>query len=85
VPIYRLLQNGSFEPEHIQAMETAFEEMLRALKLVDRSDPLTEAVAMKIIELAQRGEHDPVRLQNQAIREMTGHPAPGQWAEGDAD
>jgi hypothetical protein len=42
MPIYRLLQNSAFEPEHIQAMEQAFEETLAQLGLVDRADPLVE-------------------------------------------
>jgi hypothetical protein len=35
------------------------------------SDPTTEIVAKKIIELAQRGERDPVRLRERAIRSLS--------------
>jgi hypothetical protein len=38
------------------------------LRLKDRADPATETIAKKIIELAQRGERDPVRLRERAIR-----------------
>ena len=43
-------------------MGIAFENACKILKLVDRSDPLTELVAVKIIELAASGERDPDRL-----------------------
>jgi hypothetical protein len=34
------------------------------LGLTDRTDPVTELVAKKIIELANRGERDPLRLRD---------------------
>jgi hypothetical protein len=37
----------------------AFEDTLRALKLVDRKDQLTITVARLIIEFAKQGERDP--------------------------
>jgi hypothetical protein len=51
-----------------QGATTAYEEVLRALRLKDRADPATETIAKKIIELAQRGERDPIRLRERAIR-----------------
>jgi hypothetical protein len=44
---------------------------LCALRLKDRADPATEMIAKKIIELAQRGERDPVRLREHAIRGLS--------------
>lgn len=55
MPIYRLLQNCAFDPEHTKAMGTAFEQVLVVLGMKDREDPLTDIVAKKIIELAQQG------------------------------
>jgi hypothetical protein len=49
-------------------LSTAFEEALRELKLVDRTDPATLLVAKRIIELAQQGERDPIRLREGAIK-----------------
>jgi hypothetical protein len=66
--IYRLLKNRAFGPDEIKALTTAYEEALRVLRLKDRADPATETIAKKIIELAQRGERDPVRLRERAIR-----------------
>jgi hypothetical protein len=69
--IYRLLKNGAFGPDEIKVLTTAYEEALRALRLKGRSDPATEMIAKKIIELAQRGERDPVRLRKYAIRSLS--------------
>ena len=72
MPIYRLLQNHAFGPDEINVLTTAFEEALRTLRLVDRSDPATEMVARKIIELAQQGERDPARLRERAVKSLSG-------------
>jgi len=68
VPIRRLLENHVFGPDEITVLTTAFEDTLRALGLADRADPATEIIAKKIIELAQQGERDPVRLRERAIQ-----------------
>jgi hypothetical protein len=68
--IYRLLQNSAFGPEQISCMTTAYEDALRELGLVDRSDPITEIVAKKIIEIVQTGERDPLQIRMQAIAEL---------------
>jgi len=54
--------------DEIKFLTAAYDEALRTLRLANRSDPTTEIVAKKIIELAQRGECDPVRLRERAIR-----------------
>ena len=57
--IYRLLQKSAFGPEDIELLATAYEDALRALKLNDRDDPITQLVAKRIIEAAQTGLRDP--------------------------
>jgi hypothetical protein len=57
----RLIGGPSIEPEVTRAMGIAFDNACKSLKLVDRADPLTELVAIKIMELAAAGEHDPER------------------------
>jgi hypothetical protein len=69
--IYRLLKNRAFGPDEIKVLTTAYEDALRALRLTNRSDPATELIAKKIIELAQRGERDPVRLRERAIQGLS--------------
>jgi hypothetical protein len=71
MPINALLQNQAFGPNEIRVLVSAFEDTLRELRLVDRNDPITEMVAKKIIELAQEGELDPVRLREQAVRSLS--------------
>jgi hypothetical protein len=68
MPIQKLLQQQAFEPEEIKALSSAFEDALRELGLVDRTDPATQLVAKRIIELAQRGERDPIRLRQGAVK-----------------
>ena len=65
--IYRLLQKSAFGPEEIERMTTAYEDALRALGLTDRSDPMTEILAKKIIEIAQTGERDPAKIRAKAV------------------
>jgi len=68
--IYRLLQNSPLGPEEIAMLTDAYERTLRALRLVDRSDPITEIVAKKIIELGQRGVREAKQLSILAIKEL---------------
>ncbi len=71
MPINRALQGRVFSPDELQVLTTAFEETLRELRLVDRSDPATEMVAKKIIELADEGERDPVRLRERTVHSFS--------------
>lgn len=68
--IYRFLQNSASAPEDIAPLVAAYEDCLRTLKLSDRSDPITEIVAKKIIELAQTGIRDSARLGRLALEEI---------------
>jgi hypothetical protein len=53
--IYKLIQNTVFEPKDIERLVTAFELTLRALRLKDRDDPITQLVAEKIIAIGRTG------------------------------
>jgi len=68
--IYRLLQNSAFGPDEINFMTTAYDDALRVLGLTDRSDPLTEILAKKIVEIAQTGERDPARIRAKAVADI---------------
>ena len=69
--IYRLLQKSAFGPEDIALLATAYEDALRALKLNDRDDPITQLVAKRIIEAAQTGLRDPDSLCATAIKDLS--------------
>jgi hypothetical protein len=67
MPIRQLLDSAAFNPEEIAMLRSVFEETLHAMKLSDRTDPVTMLVAKKIIELASQGERDAARLREAAI------------------
>jgi hypothetical protein len=68
--IYPLLQNSTMGPEEIAVLAEAYELTLKKLDLVDRSDPITQIVAKKIIEMGQRGVRDPEQLSSLALKEL---------------
>jgi len=68
--IYRLLQNSPLGPEEIAVLTDAYERTLRTLSVVDRSDPITQLIAKKIIELGQRGVREAKKLSEMAIKEL---------------
>ena len=77
MPIRQLLDHTAFNPEDVTLLRDVFEDTLRALKLVDRSDPVTMLVARTIIELASQGERDPARLRQAAVQAFSrGRPTP---------
>jgi hypothetical protein len=74
MPIRQLLDSNAFNPEEVTMLRDVFEDTLRALKLVDRSDPVTLLIAKKIIELARRGERVPARLRQAAVQAFADAP-----------
>jgi hypothetical protein len=68
MPVYELIrQEAVFSPEEVSVITQAFEAALQGLGLVNRSDPVAETVARKIIDLARMGERDPDRLCDQVL------------------
>jgi hypothetical protein len=68
--VYRLLKNKAFEPEAIASMTRAYADVCRTLGLRDHDHLAANAVAKKIIEFAQRGERDPVRLRESVLQAL---------------
>ena len=70
--IYRLLHQGQFvyEPELLDLMSWVYEDVLKAMGLVDRAAPVTELIAKKIIELTKAGERDPARMRDLTIQAL---------------
>lgn len=75
MPIRPYLEGGAFAPEEIQLMSAAFEAVCAALQLGPGAAREREAVAVRIIELARRGERDHHRLVERVIRDAGGHGA----------
>ena len=70
MPILRLLEGAAFTPEQVNLIVAAYEKCLKGLGLVNRADPFAEAVARKIIEVANEGETDPDLMCERATREL---------------
>ena len=68
--IHRLLRNTVFEPEDIERLMRAYELTLRALRLKDRNDPITQLVAEKIIAIGRLGIEDPAEISKLALKEL---------------
>jgi hypothetical protein len=64
------MQSQVFEPELISTMAAVFEDILRDLKLTDRSDPLTTIIAHKVIEATQTGETNPQRIRERVLQSL---------------
>jgi hypothetical protein len=74
MPITPFLRNQAFDPETVEVMGKAFVITCEALGLSDRSDAMTKLVAEKIIELAQRGFKNPLKLHLAAMTEFESDP-----------
>lgn len=64
-----LKEQAVFEPDAVSAMSAAFDEICRLLGLPDNATRERETIAVRIIELARRGERDVKRLSERVLRE----------------
>jgi hypothetical protein len=69
MPIEPFLPNASFDPEVITLMAAAFKQACRSLHISEQT-AVGEIVAKTIIELAQKGERDPVRMSEQTLKSL---------------
>ncbi len=68
-----LRDRSIFQPNDVRAMSTAFDEVCEALRL-NGNERARETVAIRVIELARRGERDADRLRDRLLREANGVP-----------
>jgi hypothetical protein len=73
-PIIPFLRGQAFDPETVEAMGTALVTACESLGLRDRNDAITNLVAEKIIELAQRGIKQSTALHLAAIKDFRSDP-----------
>src|SRR5467141_2716426 len=59
--------SGSFDPESLVILETAFDEAWITLKSNGSSSIRPDELARRICHLAMEGERDPVRLHDRAL------------------
>jgi hypothetical protein len=69
MPIRPYLEGGVFDQEDIQTMSMALEEVCRVLRIGAGAGRDREVVAIRIIELARRGELEYRRLVERVLRE----------------
>jgi hypothetical protein len=74
----RSFYNGSFDPQTLVMLETAFDEAWLALKAIGNSTVKPDELARSVLRLAMDGERDPVRLRDEALQGLM--PA-AQWRE----
>ena len=61
----RPMLDGNQAPEDVVAIRAAFDDCVKALRLLDRSDPAVALVAKGIIVLARHGERNAEWLAEQ--------------------
>jgi hypothetical protein len=72
MPIRHYLnKDGVFSPVAIRTMSMALDDVCKALRL-DGHAAAKEAVAIRIIELARRGERSPTKLRDRVVAEANG-------------
>ena len=69
MPIKQFLPNASFNPEVIALMAVGFEKTCRSLQISGQT-VVPEAVAKRIIELARKGERDPIRMSEWTLKNL---------------
>lgn len=70
MPINRVFRQGKIKPEDLARLDRAFAFTLRSLHLVDRSDPICEIIARKVIEIDAAGTREPEEIAREATREF---------------
>ena len=67
MPLTPYLKEGVFDPQAIDAMNTAYMAVCKSLQLSPRDNHITQIVARKIIEIAGAGEQNPERMHDLAL------------------
>jgi hypothetical protein len=68
--IYKLIANGSFGPDEIEVMKSAYEAALIDIGVTDRDDPITDLIAKAIVNVTASGERDPKQVMERALNAL---------------
>jgi hypothetical protein len=68
--IVPFLKGAAFEPQDIQSMSLALDDVCKALK-IDGDESAREIIAVRIIELARRGERSAIGLRDRLLAEAS--------------
>jgi len=70
VTILPFLRNeGAFDPKDVRAMAMAFEDVCKTLDVPADAATLREDIAVRIVELAKRGERNQTVLRDRILSE----------------
>ena len=64
----RGFHSGSFDPQTLVILETAFDEAWLTLKAIGNNTVRPDELARSLLRLAMEGERDPVRLHDGALK-----------------
>jgi hypothetical protein len=68
--VSQFARSAVFEPETIQVMAGAYEQLLADLQLADRNDPFAKVVAKEVIEAARLGVRDAPTLRKRVLNAL---------------
>ena len=68
--IHTLIANGSFGPDEIEVMKSAYEAALIDVGVTDRDDPITDLIAKSIVNVTASGERDPKQVMERALNAL---------------
>ena len=68
--IHKLIANGSFGPDEIEAMTAAYDAALIELCQPNNDDPITELIAKSIVNVTATGERDPILIRERALNAL---------------
>jgi hypothetical protein len=68
--VYPFVGSDVFDPEMIQVMAGAYQELLGTLRLADRNDPFNEVVAKEVIKAARLGVHDAADMRRRVLNAL---------------
>ena len=67
MPIFSLIQRGTYDSRDVQMMVKAFDEALRLACVTDRTSRRAELIALRIIAQFEKGETDTKRVAQLAV------------------
>jgi hypothetical protein len=68
--IYKLIANGSFGPDEIEVMKSAYEAALINVGVTDRDDLITDLIAKAIVNVTASGERNPKEVMDRALNAL---------------
>jgi len=65
-----LIANGSFGPDEIEVMKTAYEAAMIEVGVTSPDDPITDLIAKAIVNVIASGERDPKAVMERALNAL---------------